>query len=100
MKCYTTAEALSMIFVVKDSAYENSDTDTDSSGGSNEDLLSKVCQENFFLPLHGSTPVGKVLGNLHGHRGVLFFNIGCGDEIFQMYIYIYIYHLVTQNKFL
>ena len=55
-----------MTFADKDSADENCDTDTDSSDGSNKDLLSKVSQENIFLPLHGSTPVGNVLGNLHG----------------------------------
>ena len=58
-----------MTFADKDSADENSDTDTDSSDGSNKDLLSKVSQENIFLPLHGSTPVGNILGNLHGTGG-------------------------------
>ena len=66
-----------MIFADKDSADKNSDTDTDSSDGSNEDLLSKVSQE-------------KVLGNLCGHRDVLLcFNIGCGMKSYRS-IYIYI----------
>ena len=66
---------LSMTFADKHPADENSDTDTDSSDGSSEDLLLKVSQENFFLPLHGSSyTVGKVLGNLcSGHRGVYYY---------------------------